>query len=361
MKIMKRNFRKYRWLLFLIPLKVLILATGLVIDAQSSKAKSVRLEKLEDQHKVNVYINDILFTSFQYPANLEKPYLFPVFAPNGSVITRGFPLEPRKGERVDHPHQIGLWFNHGNINGLDFWNNSSAIPPDKKDSYGHIAVQKIVRAESGRKGILEITANWDDNKGNTLLVENTRYVFSGDKSSRTIDHITTLTAVNGPVLIADNKEGLFAIRVDRAFEMPSNESLIFTDEKGNLTTVKATDNTGVTGMYTSSKNLKGDAVWGTRNEWVYLSGEKDNTKIAFGMFDHPKNFGFPAYAHARGYGLFSINNLGQNAYDPKQEKKNYNLAKGESLTLRHRFYVQSGSDLTPEKANKIFKEFSKMY
>jgi hypothetical protein len=358
---MKIDFGKYKWLLFLIPIKILILATGLIIDAQSPREKGVRLEKLEDQHKVNVYINGTLFTTFQYPADLEKPFLFPVFAPNGSVITRGFPIEPRKGERVDHPHQIGLWFNHGNINGLDFWNNSSAIPADKKDSYGHIVVQKIVKAERGKKGILEVTANWDDSKGNTLLAENARYIFSGDKSSRTIDHITTLTAVNAPVLIADNKEGLFAIRVDRAFEMPSNESLIFTDEKGNPTTIKAMDNTGVTGMYTSSANLKGDAIWGTRNEWVYLSGEKDNTKIALAIFDHPKNFGFPAYAHARGYGLFSLNNLGQNSYDPKQEKRNYNLAKGESITLRHRFYVQSGSDLTPVKANKIFKEFSKNY
>ena len=96
------------------------------------------------------------------------------------------------------------------------------------------------------------------------MIEKTTYIFSGDKNSRTIDHISTLTAVNGPVTITDNKEGLFAIRVDRAFEMPSNESLIFTDDKGNPTTVKATDNTGVTGMYTSSSGLKGDAVWGTQ-------------------------------------------------------------------------------------------------
>jgi VCBS repeat-containing protein len=83
--------------------------------------------------------------------------------------------------------------------------------------------------------------------------------------------------------------------------------------------------------------------------------------IGFGIFDHPENQGFPAYAHARGYGLFSLNNLGQNAYDPKQEKRNFNLANGESITLRHRFYVQSGKEMSPEKANKIFKEFSKMY
>lgn len=361
MKRIKRILKNPQFLLSLASVKVLILATGLVINGQSVKHKAIRLERLEEQHKVNVYIDGSLFTTYQYPSDLEKPFLFPVYAPDGSVITRGFPLAPRPGERVDHPHQVGIWFNHGNINGLDFWNNSSAIPADKKESYGHIAVQKIIRAEGGKKGILEVSSDWKDNKGTTLLTENTEYVFSAGKNSRTIDHIATLTAVNGPVTITDNKEGLFAIRVDRAFEMPSNESLIFTDEKGNPTTVKATDNAGVTGMFTSSQGLKGDAVWGTRNNWVLLTGVKDNTTITFGIFDHPKNPGYPAYAHARGYGLFSLNNLGQNSYDPKQEKRVWNLAKGESITLRHRFYVQSGAELTPENADKIFKQFSKMY
>jgi len=209
--------------------------------------------------------------------------------------------------------------------------------------------------------VLEVVCEWKDNKGNTILLENVRYIFTGDAASRTMDHISTLTAVNGPVTIADNKEGLFAIRVDRAFEMPSNESLVFTDDKGNPTTVKATDNTGVTGMYTSNQGLKGDAVWGTRNDWVFLSGTKDNTAITFAIFDHPDNPGYPAYAHARGYGLFSVNNLGQNSYDPKQEKMEWKLAKGESITLRHRFYVKAGSEMTPKEADKIFKKFSKLY
>jgi hypothetical protein len=338
-----------------------LIISGMNLDAQSPASKGVTLIRADDKHKVDVYINGTIFTSYQYPTNIEKPFLFPVYAPNGSVITRGYPIEPRKGERVDHPHHIGIWFNHGNVNGLDFWNNSSAIPANKKDMYGHIVHQKIVRAESGDKGILEVELNWDDNKGNTILKENTKYIFSGDKNSRTLDHISTLTAMNGQVIIGESKEGMFAIRVDRAFEMPSTESLIFTDEKGNPTTVKAIDNTGVTGMYTSSQGLKGDAVWGTRNDWVMLSGIKDNTPISFAIFDNPKNPGYPAYAHARGYGLFALNNLGQNSYDPKQEKKSLTIEKGQSVTLYHRFYVQSGSVLTPEDANKIFKEFSKAY
>jgi hypothetical protein len=213
----------------------------------------------------------------------------------------------------------------------------------------------------GKKGILEIVLNWEDNKGNILLSENVRYIFAGDMNSRTIDHISTLTAINGPVTIGDSKEGLFAIRVDRAFEMPSKEPLIFTDDKGNPTTVKATDNEGVSGMYSSSNGLIGDAVWGTRNNWVILTGIKNKVRISMAIFDNPKNPGYPAYAHARGYGLFSINNFGQNSYDPKLEKISYTIEKGKSVTLYHRFYVQSGSELLPEEANKIFNNFSKEY
>jgi hypothetical protein len=339
-------------------ISALILFSGSALTAQSSKIQLIRDDA---KNKVDVMVDGKLFTSYQYPGNIEKPFLYPVYAPNGSVITRGFPIEPRKGERIDHPHHIGIWFNHGNVNGLDFWNNSSAIPANRKDEYGHIIVKSIKQAKSGKKAVLEVVSNWDDNKGNTLLIENTKYIFTASKDSRTIDHISTLTAVNGPVTFNDNKEGMFAIRVDRAFEMPSNESLIFTDDKGNPTLVKATDNTGVTGMYTSSSGLKGDKVWGTRNEWVILSGTKDNVLISFAIFDNPKNPGFPAYSHARGYGLFSVNNLGQNAYDPKQEKVTYPLQKGQSMTLRHRFYVQSGSELTADGAAKIFQEFSKLY
>ena len=339
---------------------VLAILTGF-ISFTGAQPVNVKLKKDNAGQKVDVIIDGKLFTSYRYPKNMEKPFLYPIIAPGGSVITRGFPLEPRKGERVDHPHQVGLWFNHGNINGLDFWNNSSAIAADQKDSYGHIVVSSIEKAKGGKTGLLEVSSDWKDNKGNTVLTEKATYIFSGDKNTRTIDHISTLTATNGKVVITDNKEGMFAIRVDRAFEMPSNESLIFTDEKGNPTTVKATDNTGVNGMFVSSSGLKGDAVWGTRNEWVLLSGRKDNVLTTFGIFDNPKNPGYPAYSHARGYGLFSVNNLGQNSYDPKKEKVVYTLEKGQSMILRHRFFVQSGSEVTPEQAKGIEEDFAKKY
>jgi hypothetical protein len=340
---------------------VLVTLTTFTLRCQSPGRKDIKLVSNDNLKRIDVFVGDKLFTSYQYSGNYEKPFLYPVNAPNGSVITRGFPVEPRKGEREDHPHQVGLWFNHGDVNGLDFWGNSSAIPAEMKGSCGHISVKKIVKEESGKQGILEVVANWDDNNGNTILVENTKYVFSATENSRTIDHLATLTAINGPVTIFDSKEGLFAIRVDRVLEMPSDEPFIFTDANGNKTVVKDMDNTGVTGMYISSNGLKGDSVWGTRNDWVMLSGTKDNTLITLAIFDHPGNPGYPAYFHARGYGLFSVNNLGQKSYDPTQDAKNHTIGKGESMKLYHRFYIQSGSELTPEEANRLFEEFSKEY
>ncbi|MEJ0083973.1 MAG: DUF6807 family protein [Puia sp.] len=36
------------------------------------------------------------------------------------------------------PHHLGLWLTYENVNGLDFWNNSYAIPLNKKSQYGWI-------------------------------------------------------------------------------------------------------------------------------------------------------------------------------------------------------------------------------
>lgn len=84
------------------------------------------------EKKINVFVGDKLFTSFLYPDTLEKPVLYPVYTVNGTDVTRGFPLNTKPGDPTDHPHHIGIWFNYENVNGLDFWNNSFAIPKEKR-------------------------------------------------------------------------------------------------------------------------------------------------------------------------------------------------------------------------------------
>src|SRR5450432_713059 len=96
----------------------LVAATGLY-GSFAQKNQFVRVIKSANENKVDIFIGDKLFTSFLYPDTLEKPVLNPVHAANGTIVTRGFPLDPQPNEPNDHPHHIGIWFNFENVNGLD--------------------------------------------------------------------------------------------------------------------------------------------------------------------------------------------------------------------------------------------------
>ena len=91
-------------------------------------AGGVEVKVNEAAKRVDVTIDGKPFTSYIWPSTLKKPVLYPLRTAKGTLVTRGFPLDPRQGERVDHPHHVGMWLNHGDVNGLDFWNNSDAIP-----------------------------------------------------------------------------------------------------------------------------------------------------------------------------------------------------------------------------------------
>jgi hypothetical protein len=274
------------------------------------------------------------------------------------VVTRGFPLEPRPGERVDHPHHVGLWLNHGDVNGLDFWNNSEAIPAAEAGKYGTIVQRSIKRATSGAdKGELEVTMDWVTPAGKTLLAEDTTFVFRGGKGVRSIDRITRLTAQDEKVTFNDSKEGMLGMRVRRELEQPAEKAEIFTDASGKATAVAKLDNTGVTGRYTSSEGKTGDDVWATRARWTMLKGKVGAEPVTIAILDHPANPQYPTFWHARGYGLFAANPFGHKAYTNGKETLNFSLAPHESVTLRHRIVILS-ADATSEQVDAQAKQFA---
>src|SRR5438105_2899633 len=119
------------------------LMSGIMISVHaaslgSAPASGVAVVPNEATHRVDITIDGKPFTSYLWETNQRKPVLYPLVAPDGTTVTRGYPFEPRKGERVDHPHHAGLWFNYGNANNFDFWNNSDAIKPEDRPKYGTI-------------------------------------------------------------------------------------------------------------------------------------------------------------------------------------------------------------------------------
>ena len=118
---------------------------------QNSSAERIRVVPNEAERRIDISIDGKPFTSYMWPEKLAKPVLYPLRTAKGTIVTRGFPLEPRPGERIDHPHHAGLWFNYGNVNGFDFWNNSEAIKPEDAPKMGNIR-HRAIHAGKKRRG-----------------------------------------------------------------------------------------------------------------------------------------------------------------------------------------------------------------
>ena len=108
----------------------------------ATSANGVQVVADEAHRRVDITIDGQPFTSYIWPVSLKKPVLYPLVTDEGITVTRGFPLDPRPGERVDHPHHAGLWFNYGNANGFDFWNNSDAIKPENRAKMGSVVFKE---------------------------------------------------------------------------------------------------------------------------------------------------------------------------------------------------------------------------
>src|SRR5690606_24087834 len=122
------------------------------------------------------------------------------------------------------PHHVGMWFNYGDVNGLDFWNNSTDIPVEKRNGYGtikHVSVDEI--GTESDKAVLTVTKDWQKPDGKSLLKEQTTYTFTQEGTERSIELATTLTALDQDVSFNDNKEGVLGIRLARELEHPSDK------------------------------------------------------------------------------------------------------------------------------------------
>jgi len=85
----------------------IVAAAAMVVCSASQisggAARGVTVKPNEAQRRADISIDGKPFTSFIWPTTLKKPTLFPLITDDGVTVTRGYPLEPRAGERVDHP------------------------------------------------------------------------------------------------------------------------------------------------------------------------------------------------------------------------------------------------------------------
>jgi hypothetical protein len=314
----------------------------------------------EAHRRVDITIDGQPFTSYIWPVSLKKPVLYPLVSDDGVTVTRGFPLEPQPGERVDHPHHAGLWFNYGNANGFDFWNNSDAIKPESRAKMGTVVFKKILSVKGGTDtGELVVESTWIAGENQPILDQTTRYIFSRRNHARGIDQIVTLKALDR-VVFNDDKEGLLGMRVAHWLESPDDKGGTFIDANGRPTTVETAATTDATGVYFTSEGVKGEAAWATRGRWCSLTGHTGNHTVTIAIFDSPNNPGYPTYWHARGYGLFAANPLGRSIFDPKQPAFNFTIEKNQTAVFRYRTILYS-RDASVDELNQEADTFATEY
>jgi len=324
--------------------RFMLMAASLASVAAGSCAfaasRGVQVVADEAHRRVDVTIDGKPFTAYIWPQTLKKPVLYPLITDEGIRVTRGYPLQPETGERTDHPHQVGLWFDYGNVNGFDFWNNSDAIKPENVGKMGTILQEKILSAKSGSdRGELSVTSRWMTGADEPVLDQVTRYVFAQRDRTRSIDVTITLKALER-VVFNDDKEGLFGMRVSRWLESPDEKGGEFLDASGRPTQV-APASAGATGVYLTSDGATAASAWGTRGRWCVLTGHTGAHTASIAIIDSPRNPDYPTYWHARGYGLFAANPLGKSIFDPRQPPLNLTIEKGGEVTFRYRVLISS--------------------
>jgi hypothetical protein len=303
------------------------LAVALVCTAIPAVASAAEFAVEQSDDGVTVKLDGQLFTRYLQQGN--TPILWPLVGPTGREMTRQYPMrEALATERSDHPHHRSLWFNHGNVNGISFW--------DIKDGSGTIKHRKFNQVAGGEQATIEAICDWLAPDGKKICEDTRTYVCGAEGEQRWVDFTIKVAASEGAeVKFGDTKEGSMAVRVAGTMDVDA--------KKG--------------GRIINSRGQADAAAWGKPAEWVDYQGPVEGETLGIAIFNHPASFRYPTTWHVRTYGLFAANPFGLRDFGQKDDGAHI-IKPGESMTLRYRIVLHKG-DHEQAKLADAFAAYSK--
>jgi hypothetical protein len=297
---------------------------------------SVELKRT--QSAIEVLIDGKPFTTYYFDPAIAKPYLMPLRTASGVIITRGFPVrnDVSKGDPTApsfEPHQRPLYFGHGDIDGLDFWQEQvfdKYYTDHGHQAYGHM-VNKSIETGSDR---IRARYSLESPHNRVIGEESQSFIFQGDDRTRIIDCEFVVYATAGPLDFGDTKEGTFAIRLAPELSAPSDHMV-------------------------NSNGAQGEkAIWGKPADWVDYSGKISGKQVGVAVFDSPKSFRHPTTWHARAYGLFAANPFGLREFTRNPDKDgSWTVPEGKSIVFRYRVFIHEG-DFSPSQMTEAYQRYA---
>jgi hypothetical protein len=301
----------------------------------------VELSRAENH--IDVLIGGRPFTTFYFLPEVAKPYLMPLRTPSGVVLTRPYPaVNDVTGadirDKSFEPHQRPLYFAHGNVNGLDFWEEEEFAPYMRdhfRQPYGRMALKEIEQLSQGA-AVATVRARFRllDPGGREIAEETQSFTFRGDARTRTIDCEFVILATEGPVVFGDSKEGTFAIRLNRDLSRPNDHMLNSLGQRGE------------------------PDIWGKPADWVSYSGAVGGKPVGIAVFDAPDSFHHPTTWMARAYGLFAANPFGLREFTRDTNRDgSWTVPEGQSIRFRYRVLLYDG-EMTIEELAQAYARYA---
>ena len=238
----------------------------------------------------------------------NKPYLHPLFGPDGQRMVRRFPLERVAGETNDHPHHRGLWFTHGDLNGQDYWSEGKNAASTRQRAAEQLAAGPL-------SAYLRTATDWVSREGKRSATDIREIRFYRRSDAIVIDFEVELRASDGEIRLGDTKEGSFGLRLPDTMRL-----------------------TGGDGHILNSDGVADGKTWGRAANWVDYTGTVEGKRAGVAILCGPGSFRAPTTWHVRDYGLFAANPFGLHDFDPKLPRGagDHTLAAGSAMRFAYR-------------------------
>lgn len=288
----------------------LLLILFLIFGQQTFAQTKIVAQKFNS--KIDVLINNNLFTSYIFSQDEKYPFFFPVNGPSNATVT--------SMRNANYPHHSSLFFGCDKVNGGNYWQEGL-------ERGQIISVRNDILESGNEKVVIENECIWRRPNAASPIKDIRKITITApSKEVYQIDFDITLETLID-VVIEKTNHSLFSGRMDADLAVTNGGTMINSNgEKGEKET------------------------FGKKAAWIDFYGKRGEKQEGMAIFQHPSNEWYPAPWFTRDYGFFSPTPM----YWPANDKET-TLKKGQTIRLKYRVLVHSGDTSTA----KIAEQFEK--